>query len=258
MIASALRQLTVDSRWKIIDEVNPRVDLKHTQGMVFDGSRYWISSVDEIRKEGWLYILTDEFEFIDKLLIGSGTSYHPGGLSISDDAIWVPVAPYEPSGPTLIERVSIIGAASETVFQIDDHIGAVCYLPDDTVFGANWGSRNYGAWDVDGNSLSLRTNPSHFLDWQDTQLVEDSTIACGGRIRLRARGWDRDCWLGGIALISSITLEIEHEVPIVAYNKSGLPAMAEGFTLAMSDGTLLVTVCPDGGFEPITTWALTT
>lgn len=252
-IADRFRSLTAASRWEIVRSSTLDLDVAHAQSLAFAAGRYWTSSVDEARRQGTVYGLDPDGTVHDVIEVGDQTSYHPGGMDAAEGHLWVPAAPYADIGPTLVQRVSLDDGAVETVFTVDDHLGALCSTGAD-IFSVGWGSRVLHRWALDGRLIASRRNPSHLLDWQDVQVVEDGLVVCGGRIRLATAPPPGELWIGGLALVSPVTMEILHEVPFPGYASSGLPATAEGFVLEELGDFLELTVLPDGGHGPMVTW----
>ena len=81
---------------------------------------------------------------------------HPGGFDVdSEGRFWIPLSTSDARGPSLVCRVTIAPdqplamCRSETVFRVDDHIGAMCCLGD-LIVGANWDTRHVYIWNTDG------------------------------------------------------------------------------------------------------------
>ena len=47
---------------------------------------------------GWLIQFTTSGDFVDKVQLGSGRQYHPGGIDTDGEFIYVPVAEYHAGG----------------------------------------------------------------------------------------------------------------------------------------------------------------
>lgn len=254
-IAEAFLALTAASRWEVVDEQRLDRAVHHAQGLAFDGEHYWVSSVDELGRRALVYVVDQNGSVLDVVEVGDPNAFHAGGIDLSGGTLWLACAPYEDAGPTLVQRLDTDTCSIETVFTVDRHLGAIC-ATDVGLFGVGWGSRTMWCWDVEGNELSQRANPSHLLDWQDVQAVGHGLVVCGGRIRFRSQPGGVERWIGGLALVSTPGLEIVHEVPFPGYSTSGLPALAEGFVLREVEASLELTVLPDGELGPLTTWRL--
>ncbi|MCU1457880.1 MAG: hypothetical protein JWL73_1972 [Actinomycetia bacterium] len=257
MISEGLAALTAGSTWTLDREIPLTFDAHHAQGMAFDGERYWVSSVDKTRARGVVFVLSSSFELLETIEVGDSTCFHPGGIDIAAGFVWLPSATYDVSGPTLVQRISIADGGLETIFSVDHHLGALCPMADSTIFSVDWGSRTLLLWSAEGELLAKKANPSHFVDWQDLQAVGEDLVACGGLARVQRSPASDLLWIGGLALVSTTTLEILSEVPFPGYSVSGLPATAEGFVLAEGASGLELTALPDGGFGPVSVWRQT-
>jgi Family of unknown function (DUF6454) len=246
--------LDATSTWELEREDYLQFDAYHVQGMARANGTYWISSVDEEHRRGLIFVVAADFALVQELRVGNRRSYHPGGMDIADGFLWVPVAPYEASGPTLVQRVSLTTGEAETAFVVEDHLGASACLPNGEVVAWNWGARELTKWTRTGELIKRRRNPSHFLEWQDIQVVGAHHVVCGGRACLPTTESDAKLRLGGLVLLETSGLEIENEVHFPGYSPSGLPGTAEAFVLWADGDHLRLTAFPDGGHGPIMTW----
>src|SRR5690242_9495836 len=98
----------------------------HVQGIDFDDTRLWVTSVDRAARKGYLH----EFslpggELRRTLKVGSGEQFHPGGIARDGDALWVPVAEYRRESSATIQRRNARTLELEFQFEIPDHIRCV-------------------------------------------------------------------------------------------------------------------------------------
>ena len=96
------------SDFKLIRVVELKGATYHVQGIDFDDTRLWVTSVDRAARKGYLH----EFslpggELRRTLKVGSGEQFHPGGIARDGDALWVPVAEYRRESSATIQRRAI-------------------------------------------------------------------------------------------------------------------------------------------------------
>lgn len=102
--------------------------------------------------------------------------YHPGGIALDGDSLWVPVAEYARSSTTLVQRRDKASLELQGEFEVSDHIGCIAAGAD--LVGENWDSRVFYSWSRDGRLLRRRDNPSPNA-YQDLKLVEGRLVASG-------------------------------------------------------------------------------
>jgi hypothetical protein len=100
--------------------------MDHVQGIDVEGDRLWVSWVDRTNKTGHV----GEFELSSGKLLRSvevhkGDRYHPGGIALEGDSLWLPVAEYKPNSSSFIQRRNKHTLALEAEFEVADHIGCV-------------------------------------------------------------------------------------------------------------------------------------
>ena len=103
----------------------------------------WVSSVDAATRVGYLSRLAlPSGRLLNQVQVQDGQRFHPGGLTLDGDSIWVPVAEYDRDGPTTIERRDKRTLALISRFAVNDHIGCLAAGKDGLV-GGNWDGRLY-------------------------------------------------------------------------------------------------------------------
>ena len=132
----------------------------HVQGIDFDDTRLWVTSVDRAARKGYLH----EFslpggELRRTVEVGSGEQFHPGGMAREGDALWIPVAEYRRDSSATIQQRNARTLEVEFQFGIPDHIGCVAAGPD-VLIGGNWDSRKFYIWDRKGKLLRTVDNPT--------------------------------------------------------------------------------------------------
>jgi hypothetical protein len=150
----------------------------HVQGIVVDGPRLWVTSVDRIARRGWL----TEYELetgkrIRAVQVQQGEMYHPGGFDHDEESLWIPVAEYRPGGQTVIQRLSKQTLEILSSFAVADHIGALAVLPDG-LLAANWDARRFLLFTREGRLVWSRANP-HAARYQDMKRRYGSIVAAG-------------------------------------------------------------------------------
>ena len=152
----------------------------HVQGIDVDGSRLFVTSVDIKAKRGLLleYKLP-EGRLVRSVEIQDGARYHPGGLMVDGNAIWIPVAEYKRESTAVIQRRNKETLALEHQFLVNDHIGAIAVTPDGLI-GANWDARDFYIWTHAGKQIRKLANASR-IALQDMKFEGGELI--GGGLR---------------------------------------------------------------------------
>jgi hypothetical protein len=150
----------------------------HVQGMDLDSGHLWVTSVDIEHKRGFLHQFnrtTGQFE--RQVELTDGVRFHPGGISVSGDSIWVPVAEYRPHSSAELVELDRKTLAIRRKIVVDDHIGCVAVVPQGLLAG-NWGSRQLYLLDMKGKQLRVIDNPSE-TQYQDIKFVSGKLVASG-------------------------------------------------------------------------------
>lgn len=178
--------------WKALSPVTLQADLHHVQGIDVEHGVLWVSSVDAAARVGYV----SRFELpsgrlLNQVQVQHGQRFHPGGLTLDGDSIWVPVAEYDRDGPTAIERRDKRTLALISSFTVNDHIGCIAAGRDGLV-GGNWDSRIFYRWSREGVEDSRSPNPSA-TRYQDLKMVGDLLLGSG----LQTKGQGSIEWLEG-------------------------------------------------------------
>lgn len=233
-LGDKIQSLTRNTNHRIISTVDLDFDTHHTQGMTRAKGHFFLSAVDAIDRakgigKGYLFRFNENGEHDKTITLGEGAAYHPGGIDFDGKHIWVSVAEYRPDSTSIIYRVDPDTMDAEEVFRFNDHLGGIVSTGTQLV-GVSWGSRNFYRWELDpeGNvrdpDAPLRkSNPSHFIDYQDGQWIPDTNLILFGGVASyalpeRQRG---SASVGGIALVDVTTLMPQFEIPIPVYSKRG-------------------------------------
>lgn len=160
------------------EAISLKANTYHVQGIDLEGSRLWVSSVDKEGRRGFLY----EFGLPDSRLVrmvevGQEARYHPGGMSLDGESLWVPVAEYKRASSAFIQRRDRRTLEIISQFEAPDHIGAIAVTAD-TIIGANWDARDFYIWNKTGKLLHKVPNPSQ-VAIQDMKFVDGKLVGSG-------------------------------------------------------------------------------
>ena len=99
--------------------------------------------------------------------------YHPSGMVLIDDTMYIALAQYLPETSATIIKFNVKDWTYEKLFRIQDHVGLVVpNLDEGELFLGTWGSRHYYCTDLMGNIKSKHQNPcSDEMEHQDAQLM---------------------------------------------------------------------------------------
>lgn len=150
----------------------------HVQGLAVRDGTLWVSSVDRDSKRGYLSAYDERTgKMVRSVEVQQGERYHPGGVSLDGDSIWVPVAEYRRDGTSTIQQRSLRTLEVIRHFEVPDHIGCVAVTPDALV-GGNWDARKLYRWTREGRQLQSQPNPLplHIQDWK---FVGGTLVASG-------------------------------------------------------------------------------
>lgn len=158
------------------------IDLKaetgHVQGIEIYEDSMWVTAVNREKKTGHLFRFHAKTgDLIKQVEVQEGDRYHPGGLALDGDRIWLPVAPYTRSGTSAIECRDKTTLQLMNRFFVNDHIGCVA-VSSDRLIGGNWDSVNLYFWDRIGRLLEKVDNPMK-THYQDMKCVSGFLMASG-------------------------------------------------------------------------------
>ncbi|WP_157466477.1 DUF6454 family protein [Edaphobacter aggregans] len=152
--------------------------LYHVQGIALDKEHIWVTSVDTEHKRGYVHQFnraTHKFE--RQVDVTQGKDFHPGGLSVSGDSLWVPVAKYRPNSSAVLLELDKRTLAVKRRISVKDHLGCVAVTPDGLVAG-NWGSRRFYVFDHEGRQTRVIKNHS-LNQYQDLKFAGGMLVASG-------------------------------------------------------------------------------
>jgi hypothetical protein len=162
----------------------------HVQGIDVDDAALWVTAVDDPARTGVLsrHDLASGRR-VAAVDLRDGDRYHPGGIQVDGDAVWVPLAEYRRSSSTWIQKRNKHTLELLSQFSVADHIGCVA-VADGVVWGGNWDSARIYRWREDGTLIDVRDNPTG-TRYQDMKHVDGALVASG----LRGAGEGAIDWL---------------------------------------------------------------
>lgn len=202
----------------------------HVQGIALSPKRIWITSVDNGGKRAWLH----EFDRasgkpLRRRELTDGARYHPGGLSVADGSIWVPVAEMRAKSSATLVEIDAQTFEVRRRIAVSDHIGCLA-ASGDKLIGGNWDSRLLYVFDKrSGRTERVIPNPSQ-TRFQDMKVVGGQLVA-GGNID----------WLSGtIDWIDMATMKVSRSIkagavgPVRPFGRGG-PLTGEGMAIEGRD-----------------------
>ena len=253
-VSATIASMTRATAWTLVDELPLGFDTHHPQGMARIGSTWWISTVDVDAHLGFVLAVDSAGHLVEKIPVGDAVRYHPGGMDYDGHALWIAAAEYRPDSTATIQRL-VPGSAPESVFRVDDHVGAVARCgPDGDLLGWSWGSRRFYRWSVEGVLIASSVNPGFFVDHQDCQWLDSGHLLCGGVAAVALA--DGPGWLGGIGLLDIDTLTMTREVPFPHYStESGRAGTHNPIWSEIVGDRLIVHLLPDDAMGTIRSYA---
>jgi hypothetical protein len=182
--AAPHRQEAIDHA-QLLDTVSLDGELFHVQGVEIDGPHVWVTSVDLKNRKGYLH----EFDlatgrFLRRLELTDGARYHPGGISIYDRSIWVPVAELKRNSSAVLEEIDADSLQVRRKIYVADHLGCVAASGSNLIAG-NWNSKLLYIFDLTGEGrVRVVPNPSR-TRYQDMKFVAGELVAGGSLTRRR-------------------------------------------------------------------------
>lgn len=203
-----------------------------------------MSTVDTDRVQGHLLGFDDEGTLVADIVLVDGPRFHPGGIDGADGVIVVPVAEYRPDSTTALFRIDLAAESAELVGRIDDHIGALASpRTDGTTTAMTWGSRRVLTLDAEGAVIDRSPNPSHWIDIQDLQRLDDHRLLCSGVAYLI--DGKRFVALGGIGIWDEAAGSWAHELPLAITVVSGAILTTNPVWAELQAGAVLLHAAPD-------------
>jgi len=114
---------------------------------------------------------------VREIEVQADARFHPGGIALEGDALWIPVAEYRAHSSSVIERRSKRTLALESQFEVADHIGCIAASPD-FLIGGNWDSKEFYVWNRQGQLIRKVPNATGNA-YQDMKFAAGEIVASG-------------------------------------------------------------------------------
>jgi hypothetical protein len=172
LIAASLSDLT------FVRVTNLQADTHHVQGIDFNDTVVWVTSVEKAHRKGYLQEFSlSTGELRRTVDLTDGQRFHPGGLSAARGSLWIAVAEYRRASTSVIQKRNAGTLELEGEFAVADHIGCVA-ASTKVLVGANWDSRDFYVWDWSGRLLRKLPNPTQNA-YQDMKFADGRLVASG-------------------------------------------------------------------------------
>lgn len=268
--ATNLKTVTRSTIWTQVSALKLNFPTFHPEGLVVTADRFYLSSTEIIEPTvkypvpvdgydrtpgkgvGHLFVIERATgQLIKDVILGHDIVYHPGGIDLTGDSLWVPVAQYRPNSSADIYRVDIRTLRVTRLFGVADHIGGIVLDPTrGRLVGNSWGSRTFYEWTPDGRQLARWANPTNVLDFQDCQYLPYGKMACGGITGLpQAPGVSGSYELGGVTLIDLHRRRIVNEFPFQQWSAAGHVMTRNPLKFEADGKALTMWAAPDNGEE---------
>lgn len=154
-------------------------DAHHVQGLAATEDWFFITGVDKYAAAAWIFKVNRKTgEKVLQKSIAKRPDIHPSGIDFDGKYIWVAMAVYEEYSHTYMTIVDPETLNRKVVFEVDDHIGAVA-RHGDLVIGANWNSRDFYFFTLNGELVDKKPSPTG-IGYQDCEGVDGFLMCTGG------------------------------------------------------------------------------
>jgi hypothetical protein len=153
-------------------------DTLHVQGIDVEVSTLWVTSVDKEQKQGILFefhLPSGDMKRSERLW--SGDRFHPGGLMLDGDSLWIPAAEYRRSSSAVVQQRDKRTFQLKAEFHVADHIGAIA-VTNSEIIGANWDAKDFYVWNHEGKLIRKVPNPTQ-VRFQDMKFLDGKLVASG-------------------------------------------------------------------------------
>jgi hypothetical protein len=274
-LAVDLAAVTRSTVWTQLSKLKLDFPTYHPEGLVVTRDRFYLSSTQIIEPPqlyptpidgfdrspgkgvGHLFVIDRAGKLLKDIVLGHGIVYHPGGIDLYRNHLWVPVAQYRPGSSAEIDHVDLRTLKVTRRFSVKDHIGGIVYdASTGHLVGNNWGSRTFYEWTTSGRQRRTWKNPENLIDFQDCQYVPTAKMACAGVTNLpqtpAAGGISAIYELGGIALIDLRKRTVINEFPFQQWSDAGHVMTRNPLKLSAGGAggkVLTLWAAPDNGEE---------
>jgi hypothetical protein len=271
-LASDLAAVDRSTQWQLLSTVKLGFPTYHPEGLVVTADRFYLTSTQVIEPTkmypapvdgfdrtpgkgiGHLFVIDRGGKLVKDVILGQGDVYHPGGIDLHGDDLWVPVAQYRPGSTAEIDRVDVRTLEVTKEFTVGDHIGGIVFdASAGHLVGNNWGSRKFYEWTPSGKLVTTWNNPENLVDFQDCQYVPKGKMACGGITNLpqtpSAGGAKATYELGGVALLDLRSHAVVNEFPFQRWSEAGHVMTRNPLKLAADENAITMWAAPDNGDE---------
>ena len=169
----------------------------HPQGLARDSRTgdFYVTAVEIIRMRspdgkrngegnGYLFRFSASGQPLGAVLLAhDAAEFHPGGIDISDDKVYLSLSPYRPHSSATIFEVPLGDLAPVQLFSVEkNHIGAVAVTPDvNELHMLSWDSAVWFRYTSSGQQIEARMNPTPGrLGHQDIQVLPGSYLLLTG------------------------------------------------------------------------------
>lgn len=209
----------------------------HVQGLCATEDTFWISSVERAAKSGYVFrVDRQDVRVVAERRLTIGDCYHPGGMQLVGDVIWVPLAEYRPRSTTKLLKLDSETLETLAELPIDDHIGALAADGEGNLYAANWDSRQIYRLDTNGQIHETIDSPTG-VAYQDMEL-HGGLLYGTGRARIDGRTvsvvdvLDPGKW----QLVARYELRGERRTGGGDFGREGLSKLGDSFYLMPEDG----------------------
>ncbi|HEX5038011.1 MAG TPA: DUF6454 family protein [bacterium] len=212
LFGAAPRLEAVPYVWRLIEKVQPKFEMFHTQGLLKIGNRFYLSAVEVKDKDkgigvGHFYEFDAQGTLLKETVLGEGAMYHPGGIDFDGQWIWVPVAEYKSRSHAILYKINPKTLQAIEAFRVNDHIGAVVYNRElKTVIGMNWDSQAFYEWTPEGKQIRKVINDMSDYSYQDCKYLQGPAMLCSGT-RANANG--------GLAVVDLLDFELIQDIQMI-------------------------------------------
>jgi hypothetical protein len=217
----------------LLKTIELRGTTHHVQGIDLDaeGTRLWVTSVDRAAKKGYLHEFSlPSGELRRTVEVGVGERFHPGGMALDGESLWIPVAEYRRESSATIQRRNARTLELEGQFEVADHIGCVAAGAEGLI-GGNWDSRIFYVWDRSGKLLRKVENPTP-NGYQDLKFAGGQLVG-GGLLPGRVGAID---WLEWPSLKLVKRMEAGKTSRGVPFTNEGMAVRGDRLWLLPEDG----------------------